>query len=112
MVNNTHHSEKPTDHPLRKWRKSQNPRVALEVLAQTLDCTRAHLSMIEHYKLMPSYNLTLKLSLLTGISMEAMAPPHRAREERKHVRERFALALEDRDTRNAKGKRTATAGQG
>jgi transcriptional regulator with XRE-family HTH domain len=107
MINNTHHSEKPTGHPLRRWRKSQTPRVALEVLAETMDCTRAHLSMIEHYKLMPSYSLMLKLSLLTGISMEAMAPPQRAQEERRNVRERFAMAIRNRDTREANRKRAA-----
>jgi transcriptional regulator with XRE-family HTH domain len=107
MVNNTHHSEKPTNHPLRIWRKSQEPRVALEVLAETLGCTRAHLSMIEHYKLMPSYALTLKLSMLTGISMEDMAPPHKAQEARKDVRERFAVAIKNRDTRQADRKRAA-----
>jgi transcriptional regulator with XRE-family HTH domain len=110
MVNNTHHSEKPTGHPLRKWRKAHVPRVALETLAETLDCTRAHLSMIEHYKLMPSYSLTLKLSLLTGISMEDMAPPHKASQERKHVRERFAVAVKNHSARQASRQGTAEAG--
>jgi hypothetical protein len=63
--------------------------------------------MIEHYKLMPSYSLTLKLSMLTGISMEDMAPPHKAREEKKNVRERFAMAVKNRDTRQADRKSAA-----
>jgi transcriptional regulator with XRE-family HTH domain len=112
MVNINHHSEKPTPHPLRKWRKAQNPRVALETLAETMDCTRAHLSMIEHYKLMPSYSLTLKLSLLTGISMEDMAPPHKANQERKHVRERFAVAVENHSARTAGRQRETEVPQG
>lgn len=103
----SHHSEKPTNHPLRLWRKSQDPRVSLEVLAEAMSCTRAHLSMIEHYLLMPSYALTLKLSMLTGIPMEEMAPPDKAKEVTKDVRHRFALALENRDTRKANRKTAA-----
>ena len=102
-----HHSEKPTNHPLRLWRKAQSPRVSLETLAETMGCTRAHLSMVEHYLLMPSYGLTLKLSLLTGISMEDMAPPKKADQERKNVRERFAMAIKNRDTRAASRQRAA-----
>ncbi len=103
----THHSEKPTNHPLRLWRKSQEPRVSLETLAETMNCTRAHLSMIEHYLLMPSYSLTLKLSMLTDITMEEMAPPNKAMEVRRDVRQRFAVALAHRNSRQANRKSAA-----
>ncbi len=63
--------------------------------------------MIEHYLLMPSYSLTLKLSMLTGITMEDMAPPHKATEVRRDVRQRFAVATALRDTRKANRKSAA-----
>jgi hypothetical protein len=112
MLNSSwkHHSEKPTGHPLRKWRKTQYPRVALETLAEALSCTRAHLSMIEHYKLMPSYSLTLKLSLLTGISMEDMAPPNKAQETARDVRHRFDVAVKNHSARQATRQGASEAG--
>lgn len=77
MPNNrsNHHAEMPTDHPLRRWRKDQSSRVTLEQIAQSLDCTRAHVSLIEHYKLMPSLLLAFKLQTLTGVSMEKFVGP-------------------------------------
>src|SRR5882757_6720170 len=78
MANNiqlSHHAEVATDHPLRRWRKDQPGRVTLEQIAQSLDCTRAHVSLIEHYKLMPSLLLAFKLQLLTGVSMEKFVGP-------------------------------------
>ncbi len=77
MPNNrlSHHAELPTSHPLRQWRKTQPDKVTLEQIAQSLDCTRAHVSLIEHYKLMPGLLLAFKLQSLTGVPMEKFVGP-------------------------------------
>src|SRR5882672_10694606 len=77
MQNNrsNHHAEVPTAHPLRRWRKDQPSKVTLEQIAQSLDCTRAHVSLIEHYKLMPSLLLAYKLNILTGVPMDKFVGP-------------------------------------
>jgi transcriptional regulator with XRE-family HTH domain len=60
---------------LRQWRKTQPDKVTLEQIAQSLDCTRAHVSLIEHYKLMPGLLLAFKLNVLTGVPMEKFVGP-------------------------------------
>jgi len=58
-----------TEHPLRRWRNSQEPRKTLSEVAQAVKVTPSHLSEIENWKNEPSLDLTSKLSGLTGIDM-------------------------------------------
>jgi transcriptional regulator with XRE-family HTH domain len=63
------------EHPLKAWRRSQQPKVTLSALAQRVGVTASHLSEVENYKNEPSLDLTNRLSDTTGIEMKAFVMP-------------------------------------
>lgn len=56
-------------HPIRAWRKSQEPKVTLAKLAEAVGVTPSHLSEIEKGNNQPSLALASKLSTQTGIDI-------------------------------------------
>lgn len=67
--------EKPSNHPLREWRKKQNPTMTMNALAEKLGITSAHLSQIEHHKGRPSFDLATALAAITGMPVERFYVP-------------------------------------
>ena len=66
------------EHPLKAWRRGQQPKMTLVSLAQRVGVTASHLSEVENYKNEPSLDLTSRLSDLTGIEMKAFVVPTEA----------------------------------
>jgi transcriptional regulator with XRE-family HTH domain len=58
-----------TEHPLRVWRHSQEPRKTLVDLAAEVGVTPSHLSEIENWNNEPSLDLLSRLYRVTGIEM-------------------------------------------
>lgn len=71
---------KPSDHPLRAWRKRQEPSVTLTALAADLGVSPSHLSEIENWNNQPSLDLVARLHEITSIEMKEFAKPRVARE--------------------------------
>lgn len=65
--------EKPSNHFLREWRKSQG--LTMNKLADQLGVTSAHLSQIEHSKGRPSFDLSMALAKITGYPVERFYSP-------------------------------------
>jgi transcriptional regulator with XRE-family HTH domain len=66
---------KQSDHPLRAWRRSQEPQVTLTALAVQLEVSASHLSEIENWNNEPSLALAAKLHGATKIEMKDFAKP-------------------------------------
>jgi transcriptional regulator with XRE-family HTH domain len=58
-----------SEHPLRAWRHSQDPRKTLTDLAAEVGVTPSHLSEIENWNNDPSLDLLSRLHRATGIEM-------------------------------------------
>ena len=58
-----------SEHPLRAWRHSQDPRKTLNDLAAEVGVTASHLSEIENWNNDPSLDLLSRLHRATGIEM-------------------------------------------
>lgn len=69
-----------SDHPLKTYRESQDPKLTLEALGRDVDASKFTLSRIEHWKQQPSYGLLCRLMARTGLAPDCFfRPAHRER---------------------------------
>jgi len=67
------------EHPLRDWRKRQEPRRTLAELADAVGVTASHISEIENWNNEPSLDLASRLHRATGIDIALFVRPAKKR---------------------------------
>lgn len=67
-----------TNHLLRQWRHSQEPKVTLTALSDDVGVTPSHLCEIERGNNNPSLDLAVRLSKRTGLPVECFVAQEHA----------------------------------